>query len=53
MSRKYKFHNPAGVYFVSYAVQGWVDVFTRDQYKDILLECLVYCQYNKGIEIFA
>jgi hypothetical protein len=25
MSRKYKFHNPEGVYFVSFAVQGWVD----------------------------
>jgi hypothetical protein len=25
MSRKYKFHNSEGVYFVSFAVQGWVD----------------------------
>jgi len=44
MSRKYKFHNPEGVYpmksrrelshrvyFVSFAVQGWVDVFTRSK----------------------
>ena len=23
MSRKYKFHNPEGVYFVSFAVEGW------------------------------
>ncbi|MBS4057084.1 MAG: transposase [Bacteroidales bacterium] len=53
MSRKYKFYNPEGTYFVSFAVQGWVDVFTRNQYKDILLEGLVYCQHNKGLEIFA
>ena len=38
MSRKYKFHNPEGVYFVSFAVQGWVDVLTRSEYKDILIE---------------
>ncbi len=38
MSRKYKFHNPEGVYFVSFAVQGWVDVFTRNVYKGILIE---------------
>jgi hypothetical protein len=25
MSRKYKFHYPEGVYFVSFAVQEWVD----------------------------
>ncbi len=53
MSRKYKFHNPEGVYFISFAVQGWVDVFTRNEYKNILVENLKYCQNNKGLEIFA
>jgi REP element-mobilizing transposase RayT len=53
MSRKYKFHNPEGVYFVSFAVQEWVDVFTRNDYKNILIENLEYCQNNKGLEIFA
>ncbi len=53
MSRKYKFHNPDGTYFVTFAVQGWVDVFTRNQYKDILIENLAYCRHNKGLEIFA
>jgi len=53
MSRKYKFHNPDGVYFVSFAVQRWVDVFTRNEYKDILVDNLKFCQENKGLEIFA
>lgn len=53
MSRKYKFHNPEGVYFVTFAVQGWTDVFTRNEYKDILVENLSWCQKNKGLEIFA
>jgi REP element-mobilizing transposase RayT len=53
MSRKYKFHNPEGVYFVSFAVQEWVDVFTRNDYKNILVDNLEYCQNNKGLEIFA
>lgn len=53
MSRKYKFHNPEGVYFVSFAVQGWLDVFTRNEYKDILVDNLKFCQENKGLEIFA
>ncbi len=30
MSRNYKFHNPVGVYFVSFAVVEWIDVFTRN-----------------------
>ncbi|WP_223252708.1 hypothetical protein [Owenweeksia hongkongensis] len=27
MSRNYKFHNPDGVYFVSFAVVEWLDVW--------------------------
>ena len=53
MSRKYKFHNPDGVYFVSFAVQGWVDVFTRNEYKNILIDNLAYCHKHNGLELFA
>lgn len=53
MSRNYKFHNPEGLYFVSFAVVFWMDVFTRNDYKDILLESLSYCQQEKGMEISA
>ncbi len=53
MSRKYKFLNPDGVFFITFAVEGWVDVFTRNEYKNILIENLAYCQKNKGLELFA
>ena len=53
MSRNYKFKNPDGLYFVSFAVVEWVDVFTRNEYKDIFLDSLRYCQKEKGLEIIA
>jgi len=53
MSRNYKFHNPDGVYFISFAVVEWLDVFTRGEYKTILIDSLHYCQQEKGMEIFA
>jgi REP element-mobilizing transposase RayT len=53
MSRNYKFHNPEGLYFVSFAVVHWLDVFTRNQYKDILIDSLSFCQKEKGMEIIA
>ncbi len=31
----------------------WVDVFTRNEYKDIVMEALRFCQLNKGMEVFA
>jgi len=53
MSRNYKFHNPEGLYFVSFAVIGWLDVFTRDECKDLVLKSLEYCQNKKGMEVHA
>jgi REP element-mobilizing transposase RayT len=53
MSRKYKFTNKDGIYFISFSTVSWVDVFTRVVYKDILVENLRYCQNNKGLELFA
>lgn len=53
MSRNYKFHNPEGLYFVSFAVVEWLDVFTRNEYKNILVDSLIYCQKQKGMELVA
>ncbi|WP_346432214.1 hypothetical protein [Flavobacterium acetivorans] len=53
MSRNYKFHNPEGLYFISFAVVAWLDVFTRNEYKDLFLESLIFCQKSKGLEIHA
>jgi len=53
MSTKYKFHDPDACYFVTFAVVDWVDLFTRNVYKDILLESWRYCQQQKGLLIHA
>jgi putative transposase len=53
MSRKYKFHEKNGAYFVSFAIINWIDVFTRDLYCAIMTESLDYCRKNKGMEIYG
>ena len=53
MSRRHKFENSEGLFFITLTVFDWVDVFTRNDYKDIIIESLSYCQKNKGLEIFA
>jgi hypothetical protein len=35
MSRNYKFYNPDGVYFISFAVVEWLDVFTHPRSRAI------------------
>jgi REP element-mobilizing transposase RayT len=53
MSSKYKCKNIDGLYFITFTVRHWIDVFTRKEYKDILVENLAFCQNSKGLEIFA
>jgi REP element-mobilizing transposase RayT len=53
MSRNYKFHNQEFPYFVTFTVVQWIDVFTRVEYKDILVESLKYCIKNKGLKLYA
>lgn len=53
MSEKYKVHDQDRPYFITFAVEGWVDVFTRQKYKDIILESLRFCQKEKGLIIYG
>lgn len=53
MSTKYKFKDPDGCYFVTYAVVDWADVFTRNMYREILLDSWRHCQQHKGLSIHA
>ena len=52
MSR-YRVRNQNHLYFITFRVVGWIDVFSRKRYKDILIESFKYCQENKGLLIFA
>ena len=42
MSSKYKIGEDAIPHFVTFTVVGWVDVFSREQYKEILVQSLNY-----------
>ena len=52
MSEKRK-ANTSSAYFLTFTVVGWVDVFTRTQYANIILESLEFCRKNKQLEIFS
>jgi REP element-mobilizing transposase RayT len=52
MSEKYK-TDSNGLYFVSFSVIGWIDVFIRREYQEILIESINYCQKNKNLKIYC
>ena len=53
MSRKYKFGEANGAYFISFATVYWIDVFTRLAYFDIIIESLDFCRKQKGMELYG
>ncbi len=53
MSRKYKFLNKEGVYFVSFSVVFWLKVFDYKEYCQIIIDNLNYCIQNKGLELYS
>ncbi|MBN2347965.1 MAG: transposase [Bacteroidales bacterium] len=53
MSEKYKVRNPEGLYFVTFTVVNWIDVFVKSIYKHLLINSLKYCQENKGLVVYA
>lgn len=53
MSTKYKFRDQDQLYFISFAVINWIDLFIRNEYKQIMLDSWKHCQGKKGLEIYG
>jgi len=49
----YKIRNQAAIHFITFAVSEWVDVFTRIEYRDIVLDSIRFCQKEKGMLLNA
>jgi putative transposase len=45
----YKIRNQAATHFITFAVVEWVDVFTRKDYRDIVLDSIRHCQAERGL----
>jgi REP element-mobilizing transposase RayT len=45
--------SPNDLYFVTLTVVGWINLFDREIYKEILVKNLKHCQIKEGLEVFA
>jgi putative transposase len=51
--KPYANSNREGIYFLTFATVGWVDILTHEKYSKIILESLRHCQREKGLEVHA
>lgn len=50
---RYLISDQHAVYFLTFTVVGWVDVFTRKACRDIIVSSLNYCAANKGLHVYS
>jgi REP element-mobilizing transposase RayT len=53
MSHGCQVRNQSGLYYLTFQIVQWADLFTRQVYRDIVIDSLKYCQQNKGLEIYS
>ena len=53
MSHGCKITDQDGVHYMTFQIVEWVDLFTRQIYRDIVTDSLRFCQENKGLTIYA
>ncbi|MDB5256129.1 MAG: transposase [Chitinophagaceae bacterium] len=53
MSRKYRIGDQRHAHFVTLTVLHWIDFFIRDEYRQVIIKSIQYCQNNKGLEVYG
>jgi len=53
MSVKYKIRDQHGLNYLTCSIVGWVDLFSRQIYRDMVLDSWRYCQEHKGFQVHA
>ena len=49
----YPIRNQGATHFLTFTIEGWVDLLNRRVYKDLLLESFAYCRENKNLQVHA
>jgi putative transposase len=53
MRDRYIIADKEATYFLTMTVVHWIDLFTRREYKDIVVDSLNYCVRQKGVIIYG
>jgi len=49
----FKIRDQQAIHFITFATVQWIDVFTRSDYVNIVIDSLAYCQKEKGLLVHA
>ena len=49
----YKIRDQSAIHFLTFTVMGWIDIFNRQCYRDIIIESFQFCRSHKQLRIGA
>jgi putative transposase len=47
----YKIRNQSATHFLTFTIMGWIDIFSRQRYRDLILDSFQFCREYKGLRI--
>ena len=50
---RYQIREQNSIHYLTFTVVDWIDVFTRIDYKQSIVQSLNYCIEHKGLEVYA
>src|ERR1700761_9191092 len=53
MALKYRIQDQQDFYFVTFTAINWVDVFIRENYRQVFIDSVQFCQREKGLLVGA
>ncbi len=53
MAFKYQVTDQNGIYFITSTVVDWIDIFTRRELAEVIVDSLGFCQREKGLIIYS
>ncbi|WP_206106619.1 hypothetical protein [Ilyomonas limi] len=53
MSQGYQTYDQNQAYYLTFQIVKWVDVFTRSEYKQIVVNSFDCCQKHKRLELYV
>jgi len=49
----YRIRNQWAPHFLTFTISGWIDIFSREVYRKMIIESFKFCQDRKGLKISA
>lgn len=47
----YKIRDQSATHFLTFTIMGWINIFSRKLYRDIILDSVQFCRKNKGLHV--